>query len=285
MTGSSPSTGRLRIVSSAQGRAGSRILRCCRERAAFWTTFPFRGTAFGFRSQPSCARDDQIDRRRPRRARCPESWRYSTERRCATSLQCRACRWDFRPTTLPTNITPWVLSDREVCFVGEALAMIVADSRYVAEDAAALVAVDYEPLDVVADCREAMKSGAPLASTATKTNVVENFKLAYGDVAAEFARSHARIPRESVHPSRRCAPDRRARRPGKDRRRKRRTHGVVVDANVARAASYAWEHARDGREQRFASSLRTSGAASERNSSCTRRKLPWPPQRGACDGR
>jgi len=95
----------------------------------------------------------------------------------------------FPSTTLPTNITPWVLSDREVCFVGEAVAMIVADSRYVAEDAAALVAVDYEPLDVVADCKEAMQSGAPLASTATKTNVVENFTLAYGDVAAEFARS------------------------------------------------------------------------------------------------
>ena len=95
----------------------------------------------------------------------------------------------FPSTTLPPNITPWVLSDREVCFAGEAVAMVVAQSRYVAEDAAALVAVDYEPLDVVADCKDATRDGAPLASTATKSNVIQNFTLAYGDVAAEFAQS------------------------------------------------------------------------------------------------
>jgi aerobic carbon-monoxide dehydrogenase large subunit len=38
-----------------------------------------------------------------------------------------------------------------VRYVGEAIAMVVADSRYLAEDAAALVVVDYEPLDAVVD--------------------------------------------------------------------------------------------------------------------------------------
>src|SRR5438105_4714660 len=41
---------------------------------------------------------------------------------------------------------PFALADGEVCYVGEPVAMVVADSRHVAEDAAARVAVDYETL-------------------------------------------------------------------------------------------------------------------------------------------
>src|SRR5438105_9506400 len=39
----------------------------------------------------------------------------------------------------------------EVCYAGETVAMVVARDRYVAEDAASMVMVDYEPLPVVAD--------------------------------------------------------------------------------------------------------------------------------------
>ena len=48
-------------------------------------------------------------------------------------------------------------------FVGEPVAIVVADSRYLAEDAAALVEVDYEPLPAVSDCVAALAAGAPLA--------------------------------------------------------------------------------------------------------------------------
>ena len=41
---------------------------------------------------------------------------------------------------------PFALADGEVSFVGEPVAIVVADDRYVAEDAAALVAVDYDVL-------------------------------------------------------------------------------------------------------------------------------------------
>ena len=47
---------------------------------------------------------------------------------------------------------PYCLAKDEVCFVGEPVAIVVADSRYIAEDAAALVEVDYEPLPAVSDC-------------------------------------------------------------------------------------------------------------------------------------
>src|SRR5689334_17627025 len=49
----------------------------------------------------------------------------------------------FRTAALPPDITQFVLAKDEVAFVGEAVAVVIADTRYLAEDAAALVAVDY----------------------------------------------------------------------------------------------------------------------------------------------
>ena len=42
----------------------------------------------------------------------------------------------FPSSVLPQDIGPFILAGDEVCFVGEAIAMVVADNRYVAEDAA-----------------------------------------------------------------------------------------------------------------------------------------------------
>src|SRR5205807_4425926 len=67
----------------------------------------------------------------------------------------------FRSDELPPDITPFVLARDEVAFAGEAVAVVVARNRYVAEDAAALVDVDYEPLPAVSDCRAALTSGSP----------------------------------------------------------------------------------------------------------------------------
>ena len=99
----------------------------------------------------------------------------------------------FRTAQLPPDITPFVLAKDEVAFVGEAVAVVVARSRYLAEDAAALVAVDYEPLPAVADCRAATAPGAPLAHRGRNSNVMVEFKQAYGDVAAAFARASHRV--------------------------------------------------------------------------------------------
>jgi carbon-monoxide dehydrogenase large subunit len=58
----------------------------------------------------------------------------------------------FRPT----------LAGERVCFVGEAVAMVVADTLGAALDAADLVAVEYEETPAVIDPRDAEKPGAPL---------------------------------------------------------------------------------------------------------------------------
>jgi len=80
-----------------------------------------------------------------------------------------------------------VLARDEVNYVGHPVAVVIADSRYLAEDAAAAVIVDYDVLDAVSDCRQALKDGAPRAHRDLASNVVARFPLAYGDVDAAFA--------------------------------------------------------------------------------------------------
>ena len=84
------------------------------------------------------------------------------------------------------NFWPFALADREVSYVGEPVAIVVADSRYVAEDAAALVEVDYETLPGISDCREAVRSAAPRVRAEIASNIIASYKVSYGDVAAAF---------------------------------------------------------------------------------------------------
>src|SRR3989442_11108945 len=83
----------------------------------------------------------------------------------------------FPSTSLPDNITPFVLTPSEVCFVGEAVAMVVADSRYLAEDAVAAVEVDYEPLPAVAGLQSAPAPGAPKVPREALSNVLTHVPI------------------------------------------------------------------------------------------------------------
>ncbi|HWP27273.1 MAG TPA: xanthine dehydrogenase family protein molybdopterin-binding subunit [Xanthobacteraceae bacterium] len=78
----------------------------------------------------------------------------------------------------------FALADGEVSYVGEPVAMVVAENRYVAEDAAALVAVDYEPLPHVADVRKA--ADGPPVRRELSSNVIATYSVAFGDVEAAF---------------------------------------------------------------------------------------------------
>jgi aerobic carbon-monoxide dehydrogenase large subunit len=83
--------------------------------------------------------------------------------------------------------TQYALAAREVCYVGEAIALVVADDRYVAEDAADAVKVEFEPLAAGSDCRAALADGAPPVHSDLATNVAAYVPLSYGDVDAAFA--------------------------------------------------------------------------------------------------
>ncbi|MFN0302683.1 MAG: xanthine dehydrogenase family protein molybdopterin-binding subunit, partial [Burkholderiales bacterium] len=102
----------------------------------------------------------------------------------------------FPTKSLPPDITPFVLAPTEACFVGEAVAMVLARSRYAAEDGAAAVAVDYEPLPAIADCRDVLLPDAPKVRSDAIDNILTRFSIAYGTCASAFANA-AHVIRES----------------------------------------------------------------------------------------
>ncbi|QBI20571.1 xanthine dehydrogenase family protein molybdopterin-binding subunit [Egibacter rhizosphaerae] len=75
------------------------------------------------------------------------------------------------PDGLTTLDRP-VLARDVVRFVGEAVAIVVAESRAAAEDAAELVMVDYEPLESVTDPEDALAEDAPVLFPGHGTNLV-----------------------------------------------------------------------------------------------------------------
>ncbi|HXG39516.1 MAG TPA: xanthine dehydrogenase family protein molybdopterin-binding subunit [Candidatus Limnocylindrales bacterium] len=109
-----------------------------------------------------------------------------------------------RPFTRPERI--WLLAADRVRFVGEPVAAVVATDRYLAEDAARLVAVDYEPLPVVPDAERGLAPDAPLINPEWGDNVAARFAISAGDVDAAFARA-ARVVRRRLRYARAiCTP-------------------------------------------------------------------------------
>ena len=70
------------------------------------------------------------------------------------------CAWQAGGVDNNAN-TPRVLEIERVTFTGAAVAVVVAENRYIAQDAVGLIEVDYEPLPVVVDAEEASQKGAP----------------------------------------------------------------------------------------------------------------------------
>lgn len=84
----------------------------------------------------------------------------------------------------------------EVCYVGQAVAVVVAESRYLAADAAELVWVDYESLPAVTDLATAHTEGGVTAHLDSDTNVVARLETGCGDIAAAFADAEVTFPLE-----------------------------------------------------------------------------------------
>ncbi len=74
-------------------------------------------------------------------------------------------------------------------YVGDPLAVVLAESRAIAADALDLVEVDYAPLPTVADPEAALASDAPLLYEAFGSNVAIRTQASGGDVAAAFAQA------------------------------------------------------------------------------------------------
>ncbi|HCS70351.1 MAG TPA: dehydrogenase [Rhodospirillaceae bacterium] len=98
-------------------------------------------------------------------------------------------------------VTQEPLATSEVCFVGEAVAVVIAESRHLAEDAAERVIVDWEPLPATAHCDAALKPGAPAVHSTMTDNIAGRLNLSFGDVDAAF-RNAAHVIRERYEPHR-----------------------------------------------------------------------------------
>jgi carbon-monoxide dehydrogenase large subunit len=83
----------------------------------------------------------------------------------------------------------FALADGEVSYVGEPVAIVLADSRYVAEDAAALVDVDYDLQPAISDCRKAVVQGATPIRRELPSNTVATYKVNFGDLDGAFAKA------------------------------------------------------------------------------------------------
>jgi aerobic carbon-monoxide dehydrogenase large subunit len=90
------------------------------------------------------------------------------------------------PGTTMRHGTRYTLPDK-VRHAGEAVAVVVADSRAIAEDACELVEVDYEPLPVVASAEAALAPGAALVYDELGDNIGAHITQRVGDPEKAFA--------------------------------------------------------------------------------------------------
>lgn len=83
----------------------------------------------------------------------------------------------------------YALAVGKVRFVGEPVAMVVTESRYVAEDACDTIYVDYEPLDPVVDTAKAITPESAVLFEDIGDNVMYHSEAKYGDLDDAFAQA------------------------------------------------------------------------------------------------
>jgi aerobic carbon-monoxide dehydrogenase large subunit len=105
---------------------------------------------------------------------------------------------------VPCKIRP--LARDRVRFVGEPVAVVIADDVYRAYDALDLIRVDYEPLPAVVDVEAALAPGAPILHEEIGSNVVAEWRQRVGNMDAArrtapvVVRTRIRLARGGAHP-------------------------------------------------------------------------------------
>ncbi len=118
-----------------------------------------------------------------------------------------------------------ILPETKAVWQGQPVAIIIAESRALAEDAAELVEIDWEPLPVVLDQADAL-AGAKLVHDEMGDNVAFDFTLTGGDVDDAFAKADI-IIEEEIRLNRQTALT-------------LETRGLVADFNSADGSLTVW---------------------------------------------
>jgi carbon-monoxide dehydrogenase large subunit len=132
--------------------------------------------------------------------------------------------YEFAPDPFQNfkNMDRRPLATDKVRYVGDPVAVVVAESRYAARDAAALVEVDYDPLPAVVDPEKALEEGSTLLYDDWGTNLGHTQSLSSGDVDGAFSQADQvvtlKLVNQRVFPvameTRGCVAEWRAARPG-----------------------------------------------------------------------
>ena len=96
-------------------------------------------------------------------------------------------RLEAHPSFIPYLQYP--LAKEKVRYVGEPVAVVVASSRYVAEDALDVIQVNYEPLPAVVDVLKSLDEGAVRIHETTEGNLAGRGVIELGDVDIAFRRA------------------------------------------------------------------------------------------------
>ncbi|OWV90793.1 xanthine dehydrogenase family protein molybdopterin-binding subunit [Rhizobium sp. R693] len=103
----------------------------------------------------------------------------------------------------PMKMGAWrPLAVETVRYVGDAVAVIVADSLAEARDAAEAVVVDYEELPVVVEAVEALKSGAPQLHPEAQNNLIFDWELGDGAATDKAISEAAHVTEIEIHNNR-----------------------------------------------------------------------------------
>ena len=94
---------------------------------------------------------------------------------------------DYKETGFPP------LAVDKVRFVGEAVAVVVADNRYIAEDAVEQIRVEYDPLEALGDVEQALTQTAVLLHEEAGSNVLLSRQFTAGDVDAAMDSTPVRV--------------------------------------------------------------------------------------------
>lgn len=117
------------------------------------------------------------------------------------------CAWPIATTTFPTPTnedprlaTHWPVTKDRARFAGDAVAIIVADSRAHAKDALEAVDVDYEPMEAALEIEAALEDGAPVIHDELGSNDAYTWTFSNGEVDKVFSEAAVVIKERYHHP-------------------------------------------------------------------------------------
>jgi 2-furoyl-CoA dehydrogenase large subunit len=100
----------------------------------------------------------------------------------------------------------WALAVDRVRYSGEPVAVVVAQDRYLAEDALEAIRVEYRALGAVVDIERSSQSDAPVLHAGVGGNVVSDRSFRYGDPESAFASAPHRVALTVQYPRNSCTP-------------------------------------------------------------------------------